>query len=50
MTAANKSLHDFTLQGIDGKPMPTAQFKGRVVLLVACQQGQGPHYRRRAFK
>ncbi|MEP7174051.1 MAG: glutathione peroxidase [Aestuariivirga sp.] len=34
MTAANKTLHDFTLQGIDGKPMPLSQFKGKVVLLV----------------
>jgi glutathione peroxidase len=29
-----KTLHDFTLQGIDGKPMPLAQFRGKVVLLV----------------
>jgi glutathione peroxidase len=28
------SLHDFTLTGIDGKPMPLAQFKGSAVLLV----------------
>ena len=34
MTITEKSLHDFTLQGIDGKPMPLAQFKGSVVLLV----------------
>jgi len=34
MTTANKTLHDFNLQGIDGKPMPLAQFKGKVVLLV----------------
>ncbi len=34
MVAANKTLHDFTLQGIDGKPMPLAEFKGKVVLLV----------------
>jgi glutathione peroxidase len=34
MTASKKSLHDFTLQGIDGKAMPLAQFKGKVVLLV----------------
>lgn len=34
MTATEKSLHDFTLQGIDGRPMPLAQFKGKVVLLV----------------
>ena len=34
MTSANKTLHDFTLQGLDGKPMPLSQFKGKVVLLV----------------
>jgi glutathione peroxidase len=34
MTATNKTLHDFTLQGIDGKPLPLSQFKGKVVLLV----------------
>jgi glutathione peroxidase len=28
------SLHDFTLTGIDGKPMALSQFKGSVVLLV----------------
>ena len=32
MTA--KTLHDFSIQGIDGKPMPLAQFRGKVVLLV----------------
>ena len=31
---ANKTLHDFTLQDIAGKPLPLAQFKGKVVLLV----------------
>ena len=34
MAAASKTLHDFTLQGIDGKPLPLSQFKGKVVLLV----------------
>jgi glutathione peroxidase len=28
------TLYDFTLTGIDGKPMPLEQFKGKVVLLV----------------
>jgi glutathione peroxidase len=28
------SLHDFTITGIDGKPMPLSQFKGSTVLLV----------------
>ena len=34
MTTTEKTLHDFTLQGIDGKPMPLSQFKGKAVLLV----------------
>ena len=34
MTAIAKSLHDFTLHDIAGKPMPLGQFKGKVVLLV----------------
>lgn len=34
MTIVKKTLHDFTLQGIDGKPMQLLQFKGKVVLLV----------------
>lgn len=32
--AGAKTLYDFSLTGIDGKPMPLAQFKGKVVLLV----------------
>ena len=31
---APQSLHQFTLETIDGKPMPMAQYKGKVVLLV----------------
>ena len=34
MIATPKTLHDFTLKAIDGKPMPLSQFKGKVVLLV----------------
>jgi glutathione peroxidase len=34
MTASANTLHDFTLTGIDGKPMPLKQFEGKVVLLV----------------
>jgi glutathione peroxidase len=34
MTTSAASLHDFTLTGIDGKPMALEQFKGRVVMLV----------------
>ena len=30
---APQSLHQFTLKTIDGKPMPMAQYKGKVVLL-----------------
>ncbi len=32
--AADKTLHDFSLTGINGKPLPMAQFKGQPVLLV----------------
>jgi glutathione peroxidase len=40
------SLHDFTLTGIDGKPMPLQQFDGKVVLLVntASECGFTPQY------
>jgi glutathione peroxidase len=34
LTATEKILHDFTLHDITGQPMPLAEFKGRVVLLV----------------
>jgi glutathione peroxidase len=34
MASTASSLHDFTLTGIDGKPMALDQFKGNVVLMV----------------
>lgn len=34
MSASAKTLHDFNLVGIDGKPMALKQFEGKVVLLV----------------
>jgi glutathione peroxidase len=34
MTSSAASLHDFTLTGIDGKPMALKQFYGKVVMLV----------------
>lgn len=34
MTASATTLHDFTLTGIDGKPMPLSQYSGKVVVLV----------------
>ncbi len=46
VTAAEQSLYDFTLIGIDDKPMAMDQFKGKVVLLVntASQCGFTPQY------
>ena len=46
MPASATSLHDFTLTGLDGKPLPLAQFKGKVVLLVntASECGYTPQY------
>ena len=44
--ATAQTLHDFTLTGIDGKPLPMAQFKGRPVLVVntASECGYTPQY------
>jgi glutathione peroxidase len=44
--AAEQSLHDFTLIGNDGQPMPLEQFKGKVVMLVntASECGYTPQY------
>jgi glutathione peroxidase len=43
---AASSLYNFTLPSIDGKPMPLANFKGKVVLMVnvASQCGYTPQY------
>jgi glutathione peroxidase len=44
--AAEQTLYDFTLTGIDGKPMPLSQFRGKAVLLVntASECGYTPQY------
>ncbi|MDE2446898.1 MAG: glutathione peroxidase [Alphaproteobacteria bacterium] len=46
MAASAQTLFDFSLQGMDGKPMPLSQFKGKAVLLVntASQCGFTPQY------
>src|SRR5262245_40294395 len=46
MSAAQQSLFDFTLTGLDGKPMPLSKFRGHAVLLVntASECGFTPQY------
>jgi glutathione peroxidase len=43
---AASNIYDFTLPSIDGKPMPLADFKGKVVLMVnvASRCGYTPQY------
>src|SRR5215813_10052138 len=43
---AASSIYNFTLSSIDGKPMPLADFRGKVVLMVnvASQCGYTPQY------
>ena len=45
-SAVAANIYDFTLPSIDGKPMPLADFKGKVVLVVnvASRCGFTPQY------
>ena len=47
-SAVAANIYDFTLPSIDGKPMPLADFKGKVVLVVnvASRCGFTPQYSR----
>ena len=46
VTAAEKSVHDFTLNSIDGQPVPLLAYKGKVILIVnvASKCGFTPQY------
>jgi glutathione peroxidase len=46
LVAAEKTVHDFTLNSIDGQPAPLAAYKGKVMLLVnvASKCGFTPQY------
>ena len=47
MAQTSAKAHDFSFTGIDGTPLPLAQFKGGPVLVVntASQCGFTPQYR-----
>jgi glutathione peroxidase len=47
MATFGASIYDFTMKSIDGKPVPLADYKGRLVLIVnvASQCGYTPQYK-----
>ncbi|CAO3414972.1 glutathione peroxidase [Azospirillum doebereinerae] len=47
LSALAASAHDFTFKGIDGQPLPLAQFAGKAILVVntASQCGFTPQYK-----
>jgi len=50
LTFGASSIHEFTLNAIDGKPLPLANFKGKVVLVVNVASQCGYTYQYEALQ